>query len=69
MYPQGDHPVGNCTIPANHEIPNVGDLVEIRYLYAYRGGSLYQPIYEGIRNDLSIEAACESQLQYIESDD
>jgi bifunctional non-homologous end joining protein LigD len=28
-------PVGNVTIPANHQIPKVGDLVEVRYLYAY----------------------------------
>jgi bifunctional non-homologous end joining protein LigD len=68
MYPQGCHPVGNCTIPANYEIPQVGDLVEIRYLYAYLGGSLYQPIYEGIRNDISPEACGEIQLKYIKED-
>jgi bifunctional non-homologous end joining protein LigD len=44
--------VGNCTIPPNKEIPKVGDLVEIRYLYFHRGGSLYQPFYIGQRDDL-----------------
>ncbi len=43
--------VGNVTIPANHSIPEPGQLVEIRYLYAYPGGSLYQPVYEGPRDD------------------
>jgi hypothetical protein len=39
--------VGKVTIPANHEIPNECDLVKVRYLYAYRGGSLFQPVYLG----------------------
>jgi bifunctional non-homologous end joining protein LigD len=43
--------MGNVAIPANREIPQVGDLVEVRYLYAYEGGSLYQPFYKGIRED------------------
>lgn len=41
--------VGNVTIPPNHDIPNEGELVKVRYLYAYRGGSLYQPVYLGSR--------------------
>ena len=45
-------PVGNVTIPPNHAIPKVGQLVEVRYLYAYPGGSLYQPTYLGVRSDL-----------------
>ena len=45
--------MGNCTIPANHQIPTPGIFVEIRYLYAYRNGSLYQPIYKGERSDKS----------------
>lgn len=64
MYPQGTHQVGNCTIPPNYDIPEVGDLVEIEYLYAYREGSLYQPIYRGVRTDLNPEAAGEVQLKY-----
>ena len=57
-------PVGNCTIPPNYEIPNVGDLVEIKYLYAYRGGSLYQPQYKGVRTDLELSEANFNQLKY-----
>jgi bifunctional non-homologous end joining protein LigD len=48
--------VGNVTIPPNYEIPNVGDIVEIKYLYAYKGGSLYQPIYLGKRDDVDVDS-------------
>lgn len=40
-------PMGNVTIPANYEMPVIGDFVEIRYKYYYEGGSLFQPQYEG----------------------
>lgn len=43
--------VGNVTIPVNHDIPEPDDLVEVRYLYLGEGGSLYQPIYLGVRAD------------------
>lgn len=56
--------VGNCTVPANQPIPKAGDIVEIRYLYAYKGGSLYQPTLIGIRDDID-EVACDmNQLKY-----
>ena len=46
-------PIGNVTIPANFDIPPDGSFVEIEYLYVKgRGGSLYQPVYKGIRTDL-----------------
>jgi len=52
----GRKPVGNVTIPPNHEIPGVGQVVEIRYLYVTgTGGSLYQPIYLGMRDDVRAE--------------
>lgn len=41
--------VGNVTIPVNFDVPNEGDLVEVRYLYAFPGGSLFQPVYLGSR--------------------
>jgi bifunctional non-homologous end joining protein LigD len=43
--------LGNCMVPANHQLPKVGDLVEVTYLYLYRGGSLFQPQYGGKRAD------------------
>lgn len=52
----GGRSVGNVTIPPNHEIPAVGQVVEIRYLYvADVGGSLYQPCYLGVRDDVPVE--------------
>lgn len=49
--------VGNVTIPANHLVPGKGEVVEVRYLYAYRGGSLYQPTYLGVRDDVDPDHA------------
>jgi bifunctional non-homologous end joining protein LigD len=45
-------PMGNATIPANHDIPAVGALVEIEYMYRYEDGALEQPKYKGVRTDL-----------------
>lgn len=59
-----EQPLGNVTIPANHEIPSVGDIVEIQYLYAHKDGSLYQPVFKGKRNDQHKEACVLSQLKY-----
>lgn len=56
--------VGKCTIPANYDIPDVGALVEVKYLYAYREGALYQPIYKGLRTDLQGKDAHIKQLKY-----
>jgi bifunctional non-homologous end joining protein LigD len=46
-------PVGNVTIYPNQEIPLEGSIVEIKYLYYFKGGSLFQPVYLGERDDLS----------------
>lgn len=60
--------VGNVSIPANHAIPAAGTIVETRYLYAHRGGSLYQPVYLGQRDDIC-EAGCRlSQLKFRAAD-
>ena len=55
--------VGNITIPANHAIPGNGVVVEVRYLYAYPGGSLYQPVYLGPRDDISASDCIMGQLK------
>lgn len=44
--------VGNVTVPVNQNVPEPDDLVEVRYLYAMDGGSLYQPTLLAIRNDI-----------------
>ena len=56
--------VGNVTVPANQPIPKAGSIVEIRYLYAFPGGSLFQPVCLGLRDDIDPEACTVSQLKY-----
>lgn len=57
--------VGNCTIPQNAAMPSPGDRVDISYLYAYEGGSLYQPVYRMVRNDEVDRDECTlDRLQY-----
>ena len=56
--------VGNVTIPPNYDVPIVGDIVEVEYLYAYKGGSIYQPVYRGKREDIEIGACTTGQLKY-----
>ena len=44
---------GNVTIPPNHPVPHADQIVECRYLYAFReGGRIYQPVYLGARDDI-----------------
>lgn len=56
--------VGNVTIPVNHSVPEPGAVVEVRYLYAYPGGSLFQPVYLGERSDVTAANALLKQLKY-----
>lgn len=56
--------LGNVTILPNFDIPKAGDIVEVRYLYAYPKGSLYQPVYLGRRGDQGVEACTTAQLKY-----
>jgi len=56
---------GNVTIPPNHDIPAIGDLVEIRYLYAHKqSGSIYQPVYVGPRDDIQASECTLDQLKF-----
>lgn len=57
-------PLGNVTIPPNAEVPELGDVIEVKYLYAYRQGSLYQPVFCRPRNDQRKEECRQSQLKY-----
>lgn len=55
--------VGNVTIPPSAQIPAVGDVVECRYLYYFRRGSLFQPVYVGPRPDQDSSDCVLSQLK------
>ena len=58
-------PAGNVTIPPNHPIPQMGTVIEARYLYAHReSGSIYQPVYLGERSDIPAEDCTVDQLKY-----
>jgi bifunctional non-homologous end joining protein LigD len=56
---------GNVTIPANHQIPPVGAVVEVRYLYAFRESlALYQAVYLGVRDDVDAGECTVEQLKF-----
>ena len=57
-------PMGKVTIPPNKEIPEVGSFIEVRYLYAYKGGAAFQTSYLGKRNDQDETDATISQIVY-----
>ncbi len=55
--------IGSVTIPPNYSVPTQGMVVEVRYLYvAAVGGSLYQPIYLGVREDIEPQE-CTAEAQ------
>ena len=61
---------GFVTIPANHEMPTPGDVVEVKYLYAHRAsGCLYQPVYSGKRDDISSHECTTTQLKFKAGDE
>ena len=58
-------PIGKVTISSNWNIPAVGQICEVKYLYvAGAGGALYQPIYLGPRDDVDI-SECTIQKQHL----
>ena len=58
-------PAGNVTIPPNHAVPAVGEVIETKYLYAHReSGSIYQPVYLGKRCDIPAAECTTDQLKY-----
>lgn len=59
--------VGSVTVPANQSIPADGAVCEVEYLYAYRNGSLYQPVLkQATRPDVDASECVLSQLKYVE---
>jgi len=68
LFDGNDGPIinmGSVTIPPNYDIPEHGQLVEVKYLYVVgKRGSLYQPIYLGVRDDVSA-SECTIEKQHI----
>lgn len=61
-------PVGNVTIPPNKAIPAVGSIVDVKYLYAYPGGSLFQPVYLHERYDVERDECVVGRLKFKSTD-
>lgn len=55
--------VGNVTVPEGKK-PNIGDLIDVKYLYAYEGGSLFQPSFKGVRTDIDPEECRIDRLKF-----
>ena len=56
---------GNVTIPVGQEIPCEGQVVEVRYLYAFpESGALFQPVYLGVRDDIEAGECTASELKF-----
>jgi len=56
--------VGNLTIYPNQTIPKKGEILEVEYLYAFKGGSIFQPVYLGPRDDIDEDGCWITQLKY-----
>jgi bifunctional non-homologous end joining protein LigD len=56
--------VGNVTVKANDIMPPINSVVEVRYLYAYKEGSLFQPVLIGPRDDIPRTECSLDQLKY-----
>lgn len=59
-------PVGNVTT-IGHVKPPIGTIIEVSYLYAYKGGSLYQPSFIGVRDDMDKEDCLIHKLKFKET--
>ena len=55
--------VGNVTVYPNQSIPQPGAIVEVKYLYYFENGSLFQPVLLGERDDMSNEDCTLKQLK------
>jgi bifunctional non-homologous end joining protein LigD len=61
--------IGNVTVYPNMDIPKVGDIVEVKYLYYFAKGSLFQPVLLGWRDDLIATDCTLKQLKYKQTED
>jgi len=57
--------VGYCSCNRN---PPIGSIAEIKYLYAYHGGCLYQSAFKELRDDVDISECTTAQLKYKHED-
>lgn len=55
--------VGNVTVYPNQKRPNLDDIVEVRYLYYFINGSLFQPVLLTVRDDVDKTECLLSKLK------
>jgi len=56
---------GNVTIPPDQILPQIGDIADVRYLYAMpESGSLFQPVFLGTRDDITAGECTRDQLKF-----
>jgi bifunctional non-homologous end joining protein LigD len=59
--------IGNVTIYPNQNVPKLGEIVEVRYLYYFDKGSLFQPVLLGngdcSRDDIDLKDCLLSKLK------
>lgn len=56
---------GNVTIPPSAEVPAIGAILEVRYLYAFKeSGSVYQPVFIAERDDVERTECKVEQLKF-----
>jgi bifunctional non-homologous end joining protein LigD len=58
--------VGYCSCNKN---PPIGSIADVKYLYAYRNGCLYQTKFKWTRDDVDINECTTSQLKYKSEED
>lgn len=58
------HALGKVTIPVNFDVPEIGSIVEVRYVHCFIGGSLYHSTYVGPRTDQDIVDCTLSQIKF-----
>jgi bifunctional non-homologous end joining protein LigD len=56
--------VGNVTIPQGKPMPPQWSVIEVKYLYCHRGGSIFQTTYLRPRPELDPEDCFMGQLKY-----
>lgn len=56
--------VGNCTIRDSTFKLREGDIIDVRYLYAFRGGALFQPRMTRKRSDIPQSSCTIQQLKF-----
>jgi len=63
-YDDAGNPVNVGNVTVSKEVPAVGEIIEVKYLYAYKDGSLFQPAYMRKRPDQDKTDCLLSQLHY-----